>query len=115
LKGFAKMLRDLAIHYEKGAEKYEEDNWKKGIPEQSFRDSGLRHMCQWLSGETDEPHAIAAIWNFFGAIYVSLNNNKETETTKSSPKDSNMDNDKNSDITTETPPPHPNILNYLIR
>lgn len=69
IKGFSKMLRELAVHYEKGAEKYGVDNWKKGIPEQSFRDSGLRHLCQWISGETDEPHHIAAIWNFFGAIW----------------------------------------------
>jgi len=70
LIGFTKMLRELAVHYEKGADKYGADNWKKGIPAQSFRDSGLRHLCQWISGETDEPHHIAAIWNFFGAIYL---------------------------------------------
>lgn len=74
VKGFSKMLRELAIHYEKGAEKYGVDNWKKGIPEQSFRDSGLRHLCQWISGETDEPHHIAAIWNFFGAIWTRIKN-----------------------------------------
>lgn len=73
---FARMLRDLAIHYQKGANVYGVDNWKKGlkdgegIPESSFFDSGCRHTMQYLSGETDEPHHISAIWNFFGAIYV---------------------------------------------
>jgi hypothetical protein len=73
---FVKMLKDLAIHYEMGAEKYGVDNWKKGIPETkgerggSFRDSGLRHLQQLLDGQTDEPHQIAAIWNFIGAMYV---------------------------------------------
>lgn len=74
--GFVKMLKDLAIHYEMGAEKYGADNWKNGIPETkgerggSFRDSGLRHLQQLLDGQTDEPHQISAIWNFIGAMYV---------------------------------------------
>ena len=76
MMGFVKMLKDLAIHYEMGAEKYGVDNWKNGIPETkgerggSFRDSGLRHLQQLLDGQTDEPHQIAAIWNFIGAMYV---------------------------------------------
>lgn len=76
LDAFAHMLRDLAIHYQKGARKYGVDNWKKGcqdgtgIPESSFFDSGVRHSLQYLNGEDDEPHHISAIWNFFGAIYL---------------------------------------------
>ena len=76
LIAFARMLRDLAIHYQKGARKYGVDNWKKGcedgtgIPESSFYDSGVRHALQYLNGEDDEPHHISAIWNFFGAIYL---------------------------------------------
>ena len=58
------MLKDLAIHFEKGADKYGENNWRKGIPQNSFEDSGFRHFCQWLNDETDEPHHISAIWNF---------------------------------------------------
>lgn len=61
---FIKILRRLAVHFEKGADKYGENNWKKGIPTNSFHDSGLRHLAQYLSGETDEPHDISAIWNF---------------------------------------------------
>lgn len=68
-----RMLRDLAIHYEKGAEKYGVDNWKKGIPATSFLDSGMRHLLQYFTGETDEPHAISAIWNLFGLIWTHLN------------------------------------------
>lgn len=76
--GYNDMLKDLALHYEMGAEKYGVDNWKKGIPETkgdrggSFRDSGLRHLQQMIAGETDEPHHISAIWNFVGALYVRL-------------------------------------------
>ncbi len=76
IKAFAKMLLDLAIHYQKGARKYGVDNWKKGcengtgIPDGSFFDSGVRHTLQFIAGYTDEPHHISAIWNFFGAIYM---------------------------------------------
>ena len=84
MMGFVNMLKDLAIHYEMGAEKYGVDNWKKGIPETkgerggSFRDSGLRHLQQLLDGQTDEPHQIAAIWNFIGAMYVKKHQDKDT-------------------------------------
>lgn len=66
----AKMLLNLAIHYEKGAEKYGVDNWKKGIPKESFWDSGCRHTMQFIAGKTDEPHHISAIWNFIGYIWT---------------------------------------------
>ena len=67
--GIAPMLRELAIHYENGAEKYGVDNWKKGIPVTggdrggSFMDSAMRHLTQYLIGLTDEPHQISCIWN----------------------------------------------------
>jgi hypothetical protein len=76
LIGFAKMLKDLAIHYENGAAKYGVDNWKRGIPViggdrgGSFTDSGLRHLNQYIMGLNDEPHHIACIWNFIGALWT---------------------------------------------
>lgn len=72
-KAIAAMLRDLAIHYEKGAEKYGVDNWKKGVPLSSFWDSGARHTCQYLLGLEDEPHWISAIWNMLGYLWVEDN------------------------------------------
>lgn len=76
--GFMHALRDLAIHYEYGAEKYGVDNWKHGIPliggdrGGSFTDSGLRHLNQYLLGETDEKHGVAFMWNFVNAVYLQL-------------------------------------------
>ena len=67
------MIRDLAIHFQKGAEKYGEHNCEKGIPLWSFHDSGLRHLTQWLLGENDENHFIAAVWNFVMAIWTIKN------------------------------------------
>lgn len=65
-----KMLAELAVHFQKGAEKYGVRNCEKGIPLWSFRDSGLRHLCQWLDGKNDENHFIAAIWNFMMAMWT---------------------------------------------
>lgn len=75
-KCFYSMIRDLAIHFQKGAEKYGEHNCEKGIPLWSFHDSGLRHLTQWLLGEHDENHFIAAVWNFVMAIWT-INNHPE--------------------------------------
>jgi hypothetical protein len=53
----------LAQHFEEGAVKYGDDNWRKGIPLRRFADSALRHLCKFLRGDRDEPHLIAAVWN----------------------------------------------------
>lgn len=62
------LLRRLAELYARGAEKYGDNNWKLANSEeelQRFKASGLRHLYQWLSGEQDEDHAIATVWNIF--------------------------------------------------
>ena len=57
-------IRALAIHYQKGCEKYGERNWEKGIPVARYIDSALRHLFQFLDGTDDgENHLISALWN----------------------------------------------------
>lgn len=56
-------IRELAIHFENGALKYGDSNWRKGIPLSVFLDSGLRHAFKILGGEHDERHDRAAAWN----------------------------------------------------
>jgi hypothetical protein len=66
-------LKRLAGLYARGAEKYGEWNWQlASSPEeiQRFKASALRHMYQYLDGETDEDHAIGAVWNLFALIYM---------------------------------------------
>ena len=67
---YARLIKELALHYEKGALKYGDGNCEKGIPVFSFIDSGRRHLIQYLLGETDENHFIAAVWNFWMAIWT---------------------------------------------
>lgn len=64
------VLLRLARHYERGAERYGEYNWKQGIPCHSFVDSALRHMLKYMDGWTDEDHLIAAIWNLCGLAWT---------------------------------------------
>lgn len=82
--GFTNMMKDLAIHYENGAEKYGVDNWKKGIPVTggdrggSFMDSAMRHLTQYLIGLTDEPHYISCIWNCVCGLWTIKNKENES-------------------------------------
>ena len=64
------VLLRLAKHYERGAEKYGEYNWQKGIPCHSFVDSALRHLFKYMDGQTNEDHLIAAIWNLCGLAWT---------------------------------------------
>lgn len=57
------MWLELSRHYEEGAKKYAEDNWKKGIPFSCYLDSAIRHYLKWHRGDTDEPHDRAFVWN----------------------------------------------------
>ena len=64
------VLLRLAKHYEEGALKYSDRNWKKGIPCHSFADSALRHFFKYMDGWKDEDHLIAAIWNLCGLAWT---------------------------------------------
>lgn len=54
---------ELAIHFEEGAKKYSDNNWKKGIPLDRYLDSAVRHYCKFKRGDTDERHDRAFLWN----------------------------------------------------
>jgi hypothetical protein len=53
----------LAQHFENGAKKYGDENWRQGIPLRRYLDSLLRHAFKVLSGSDDEDHLAAVIWN----------------------------------------------------
>ena len=58
----------------RGAKKYGEENWRKAAGEaelKRFRASAVRHMYQWLDGDTTEDHAAAVAFNLAGAEMVS--------------------------------------------
>lgn len=66
-------LTRIAKHMQKGALKYADRNWEKGISLEVLeraRASAMRHMIQWMSDETDEDHAAAVFFNLMQAEYV---------------------------------------------
>jgi len=57
----------------RGATKYGNRNWEKANSEEElerFKSSAFRHFIQWVSGETDEDHAVAVLFNIQAAEYV---------------------------------------------
>lgn len=65
------LLRRLAGLYERGAEKYGDNNWQKGQPLMaSFADSAMRHLSQLIGGEPTEDHAASVVWNMAGFMWT---------------------------------------------
>jgi len=64
------MIERLAKLLERGAVKYDDRNWEKGMPLSVYMDSGMRHLYKYLEGYTDEDHLIAAIWNLQALLHI---------------------------------------------
>lgn len=60
---FGCAILEVAKHYEDGARKYSENNWRKGIDPRIYFDSASRHLMKCMAGWTDEPHDRAFLWN----------------------------------------------------
>lgn len=59
----------LAKWYERGAQKYADRNWEKGMPFSRYIDSAERHITKFKMGMTDEDHLAAAAWNILAIIH----------------------------------------------
>jgi hypothetical protein len=67
------LLKRLADHLAKGAEKYGAWNWMQANTQQEldgYKESGLRHFIQWRDGEDDEDHMAAVVFNMMCAENV---------------------------------------------
>jgi len=69
--------QDLLVHVakwmEQGAEKYGDNNWRKGQPKREVYNSMYNHMRKYWAGWTDEDHLSAIIVNAFFLMHVDLN------------------------------------------
>lgn len=77
------MLKRWAELMARGSKKYGANNWRLASTEQElnrFKESALRHMFQWLEGDTTEDHPSAILFNVAGAEMVRAKlNAKETK------------------------------------
>lgn len=64
------VLKRLALVLEKGCEKYPERNYEKGLPLSRYVDSALRHLMQYVEGQTDENHLDQALYNLYAAVHT---------------------------------------------
>lgn len=65
-------LTRLAELYERGAKKYDDNNWRKATSEKEinrFKESAWRHFVAFSAGKDDEDHGIACVWNIFSYIW----------------------------------------------
>jgi hypothetical protein len=64
-------IREVAIHFQQGAAKYQDRNWEKGMHLGVFMDSMLRHAFKVLGSEHDERHDRAMAWNAIAFLETS--------------------------------------------
>lgn len=67
------LLTRWAALMERGATKYGRRNWQLADSEEElerFKSSAFRHFMQWISGEDDEDHAAAVLFNINAAEYT---------------------------------------------
>lgn len=62
-------LKRIAGLYARGADKYDDNNWHKGIPYSRCLASLERHLQQWKQGDRDEDHLAAVVWNALAIMH----------------------------------------------
>lgn len=78
------LLYRWAALLERGRIKYGERNWEKANSTEEldrFKASALRHFVQAVSGETDEDHWAAVVFNINAVVYLEGKIQKDIEAT----------------------------------
>lgn len=60
----------LAKHYARGAQKYSDRNWEKGLETGRTVQSLFNHFRKLEAGDTDEDHRMGAVWNCFALMFT---------------------------------------------
>lgn len=55
--------------FSKGAERYGQRNWEKGMPFSRYLASAERHLMQFKQGDTDEDHLAQVVWNLCAILH----------------------------------------------
>lgn len=62
-------IERIAYVYARGAQKYGDRNWEKGIPFSRYLDSAERHLMAFKQGLEDEDHLAMAVWNLMAILH----------------------------------------------
>lgn len=76
------LLTRWAALMQRGATKYGRRNWQLANSEEEierFKSSAFRHFMQWVSGEDDEDHAAAVLFNINACEYTKKKIKNETD------------------------------------
>lgn len=57
------LLERVAMWYTLGADKYGDNNWRKGQPASAVIGSMQRHLSKIIKGDVSEDHYAAVVWN----------------------------------------------------
>lgn len=71
---FARIMK----RFQEGAVKYDRLNWRNCEDPQTYKESAVRHLMQYINNQKDEDHAVAAMVNLM--ILVDLEENNEIHT-----------------------------------
>ncbi len=64
------LLERLAVWYGLGAEKYGDNNWRKGQPASAVIGSMQRHLSKLIKGDKSEDHYAALVWNALSLMNI---------------------------------------------
>lgn len=67
------MMLEVSVHFEEGAKKYGDNNWRRGIPTHCYVDSAVRHYLKWIRDDNDEHHDRAFAWNILCCVWTCKN------------------------------------------
>lgn len=62
-------LLRVAVHYARGAEKYAERGWERGMPMSRTLCSLEGHINAWKAGDSGEDHLAAVVWNALALMH----------------------------------------------
>jgi hypothetical protein len=71
LKGYTRQR--FGYHMNKGASKYGDGNWEKGLPTSCYIESLDRHLAAYMEGDRSEDHLAAIIFNAQGCMMNEKN------------------------------------------
>ena len=61
-------LRRLAMTYAEGAKKYDDHNWRKGMPFSVLLNHVMEHLTLYSAGENGTDHLAHAAWGLFAMM-----------------------------------------------